>query len=69
MRQRFDANKDVKDMRVAKELVEQGEEEAFLNQHYQPRKCKCHSLNSSASWKERGNISHIVSIFMTNLII
>ncbi|GLV36456.1 NADH dehydrogenase (ubiquinone) B22 subunit [Carabus blaptoides fortunei] len=38
MRQRFDENRNIKDMRVAKELIAQGEEEVFLKQHWQPRK-------------------------------
>lgn len=40
MRQRFDENKDIQDLRVAKELLAKGEEELFLNQHWHPRKCK-----------------------------
>lgn len=40
MRQRFDENRDIKDMRVAKELIAKGEEEVFLKQHWQPRKCE-----------------------------
>lgn len=40
MRKRFDDNKDIKDMRLAKELIAKGEEELFLNQHWQPKKCK-----------------------------
>ncbi|XP_064599323.1 NADH dehydrogenase [ubiquinone] 1 beta subcomplex subunit 9-like [Liolophura sinensis] len=38
MRARFDENKDVKDLRVAKKLLEDGERELFLNQHVQPVK-------------------------------
>lgn len=38
MRSRFDKNKDIKDMRVANELLLEGERELFLNQHYQPKK-------------------------------
>jgi NADH dehydrogenase (ubiquinone) 1 beta subcomplex subunit 9 len=38
MRERFDQNKDVKDMRIAKELITQGEQELFDNQHWHPRK-------------------------------
>lgn len=40
MRQRFDQNKDVKDMRIAKDLLLKGEEELFQKQHWLPRKCK-----------------------------
>lgn len=40
MRNRFDQNKDIKDMRVANELLVDGERELFLNQHYQPKKCE-----------------------------
>ncbi|XP_012216684.1 NADH dehydrogenase [ubiquinone] 1 beta subcomplex subunit 9 [Linepithema humile] len=36
MRERFDKNKDVKDMRVAKHLLEEGEKELFSKIHYQP---------------------------------
>ncbi|PSN47288.1 NADH dehydrogenase [ubiquinone] 1 beta subcomplex subunit 9 [Blattella germanica] len=38
LRQRFEENRDVKDMRKAKELLHIGEEELFKNQHYQPKK-------------------------------
>merc|ERR1712243_380731 len=38
MRDRFDKNKDIKDLRVAQELLEEGEKELFNYQHYQPRK-------------------------------
>ena len=40
MRNRFDKNKDIKDMRLAHELVLAGEQELFDNTHYQPKKCK-----------------------------
>jgi len=33
MRHRFDCNKNIQDMRVAKKMVEDGEEQLFLNQH------------------------------------
>lgn len=38
MRQRFEKNKNVKDLRIAKQLVIAGEEEVFRLQHPQPRK-------------------------------
>nr|CAH7718962.1 unnamed protein product [Callosobruchus chinensis] len=38
MRHRFDQNKDITDMRVAKELIEKGEKELFEKQHWHPRK-------------------------------
>ncbi|KAF2883544.1 hypothetical protein ILUMI_22608 [Ignelater luminosus] len=38
MRQRFDENRDVKDMRIAKDLLSKGEEELFQKQHWLPRK-------------------------------
>ncbi|CAH1991309.1 unnamed protein product [Acanthoscelides obtectus] len=38
MRQRFDENKDICDMRVVKELIEKGEKELFEKQHWHPRK-------------------------------
>ncbi|RVE51669.1 hypothetical protein evm_003641 [Chilo suppressalis] len=38
MRERFDKNAQVKDMRVATQLLKQGEEELFLQQHPIPRK-------------------------------
>ncbi|XP_032670869.1 NADH dehydrogenase [ubiquinone] 1 beta subcomplex subunit 9 isoform X2 [Odontomachus brunneus] len=38
MRERFDKNKDVKDMRHANNLLQEGEKELFSNQHYQPIK-------------------------------
>lgn len=40
LRERFDANKDVKDMRVARKLVEDGEAELFHKAHPQPIGCK-----------------------------
>lgn len=40
LRQRFEENRNVKDMRVAKQLLEDGEQELFKKQHYQPKKCK-----------------------------
>jgi len=40
LRQRFEENRDVKDMRVAKQLLEDGEQELFKKQHYQPKKCE-----------------------------
>lgn len=40
MRARFDENKNVQDLRVAKELIANGEEELFMKQHWHPRKCK-----------------------------
>lgn len=40
LRARFDANKDIKDLRQAKELLNEGEEELFKGTHYQPWKCK-----------------------------
>merc|ERR1712212_86784 len=38
MRDRFDKNRDVKDLRVAQQLLEEGEKELFNYMHYQPRK-------------------------------
>ena len=38
LRARFDQNRDIKDARVAKQLLLDGEEELFQNQHWQPRK-------------------------------
>jgi NADH dehydrogenase (ubiquinone) 1 beta subcomplex subunit 9 len=38
LRQRFEENRDIKDMRVAKQLLEDGEQELFKKQHYQPKK-------------------------------
>lgn len=40
MRARFDENKDIQDLRVAKELIAKAEEELFLKQHWHPRKCR-----------------------------
>ena len=42
MRERFDKNKDVADVRVAQKLLKDGEEELFWKAHEQPRKCKCY---------------------------
>ncbi|OXA47054.1 NADH dehydrogenase [ubiquinone] 1 beta subcomplex subunit 9 [Folsomia candida] len=38
MRQRFEENRNILDMRKAKELIALGQEELFLSQHYQPLK-------------------------------
>lgn len=40
LRERFDEKKDIKDMRVARKWLQQGEEELFLKQHPQPFTCK-----------------------------
>lgn len=39
MRQRFDENRCIKDMRIASDLVSKGEEELFKNTHWHIRKC------------------------------
>ncbi|XP_046748796.1 NADH dehydrogenase [ubiquinone] 1 beta subcomplex subunit 9 [Diprion similis] len=38
LRQRFEKNKDIKDLRIAKQLVIDGEKELFEHQHWLPRK-------------------------------
>ncbi|CAL4120454.1 unnamed protein product, partial [Meganyctiphanes norvegica] len=38
MRDRFDKNKDVKDLRLAQQILDDGEKELFSYMHYQPRK-------------------------------
>lgn len=40
MRNRFDQNTNVKDMRVAHQMLLDGEAELFQNRHYQPKTCK-----------------------------
>lgn len=40
MRQRFETNKNVQDMRIAKELIANGENELFNKAHWHIRKCK-----------------------------
>lgn len=40
MRDRFDKNAKITDMRVAVQLLKDGEEELFLKQHPMPKKCK-----------------------------
>lgn len=40
MRAEFDKNKDIKDLRIAKKLLEDGEEELFKKLHPIPFKCK-----------------------------
>ena len=40
LRARFDENKDIKDMRVAQQLLDEGEKELFSVIHYQPRQCE-----------------------------
>lgn len=47
MRERFDKNKEIKDMRIAHKLVEAGEHELFMKQHPQPIICKCCSTTST----------------------
>ncbi|KAK3885747.1 hypothetical protein Pcinc_010059 [Petrolisthes cinctipes] len=37
LRARFDENKNVKDLRVAQQLLDEGEKELFSQIHYQPR--------------------------------
>ena len=41
LRARFDENKDIKDMMVAQQLLDEGEKELFSLIHYQPRQCEC----------------------------
>lgn len=36
LRERFDKNKDIKDLCYAKHLLQEGEKEVFAKQHYQP---------------------------------
>ncbi|XP_064467126.1 NADH dehydrogenase [ubiquinone] 1 beta subcomplex subunit 9-like [Ornithodoros turicata] len=38
LRQRFERYRHIKDMRIAKKILEEGEEELFQNMHYQPMK-------------------------------
>ena len=38
LRQRFEENHNIRDMRVAKQLLEDGEQELLMKQHYQPKK-------------------------------
>lgn len=40
LRQRFDKNKNIVDMRKATVLLNAGEEELFQKKHYQPKICK-----------------------------
>ena len=44
LRQRFEEKRNVKDMRIAKQLLEKGEQELFEKQHYQPKKCEYNSM-------------------------
>lgn len=44
MRDRFDSNKNIVDMRVARELLQSGERELFEKQHPQPLICKSASI-------------------------
>ncbi|XP_076315351.1 NADH dehydrogenase [ubiquinone] 1 beta subcomplex subunit 9-like [Tachypleus tridentatus] len=41
LRQRFEENRNITDMRIAKQLIEQGEDELFHKSHYQPLKFPC----------------------------
>ena len=40
LRERFDANKDVKDLKKARQLLEEGVKEFFYRQHPAPYVCK-----------------------------
>ena len=40
LRQRFEANRNIKDLRVAKVLLEQGEEELWKGRHPKPVVCE-----------------------------
>lgn len=42
MRARFDQNKNLKDIRIAYEMLAEGEKELHKHQHWTPRKCKYH---------------------------
>lgn len=53
MRERFDKNKDIKDMRLAKHLLEEGEKELFSKQHYQPI-----TFANSATGIAYGRVAH-----------
>lgn len=58
MRQRFEENRNIQDMRVAKELINKAEEELFLKQHWHPRKCKF-----SVLWPLRSQVKKIQALF------
>lgn len=45
LRERFDENKTIKDMRIARKLLSDGEEELFIKQHPQPFACMSHKIN------------------------
>jgi NADH dehydrogenase (ubiquinone) 1 beta subcomplex subunit 9 len=45
LRQRFEENRDIKDVRIAEQLLESGEQELFKKQHYQPKKCEYNDKN------------------------
>lgn len=49
IRERFDKNKEIKDMRIARKLVEEGEAELFDKAHPQPIGCKYCEL-SKLTW-------------------
>ena len=49
VRERFDNNKDIKDLRIARKLVEDGEAELFHKAHPQPIGCKYFEL-SKLTW-------------------
>lgn len=40
LRDRFDQNSKLTDMRQAENLIKEGESELFKNIHYQPQQCK-----------------------------
>lgn len=50
MRNRFDQNANVKDMRVAHQMLLDGEAELFQNRHYQPKTCKDIELTDESPW-------------------
>lgn len=52
MRERFDNNKDIKDLRIARKLVEEGEAELFQKAHPQPIGCKYFELSKLTCTRE-----------------
>lgn len=40
LRKRFDDNKNIIDVPLAKELLKKGQHELWANQHYSPHQCK-----------------------------
>lgn len=56
LRDRFDQNRNVKDVAKLQKILQESEKELFEKQHYQPIKCICNSLVFLVSWSAVNNL-------------